>query len=799
MYGQKRSMKFFPSIFPGCARLSGMGLYFWLGIPGSLALAEVDFAKDIRPILNANCIECHGGIKAAGNVSYVYEDRVVNFEGKSGYTVVKPGSPEESELFFRITTDDEDDRMPPPDEHDSLSAKEIALIEQWIEEGAKWRDHWAFEAPVKPRVPKTAFDKLANGNPDRFLFRRLEKEGLEPSPKEEPGRLLRRLSLGLTGLPPSLAELNAFERAYSKNAKRALERAVDDLMDRPAFGERWATMWLDLVRYADSAGLGQDQPRTIWAYRDWVVEAFNRDLPFDQFTIKQLAGDLLPKPTMEDLIATACQRNTQTNVEGGTDDEQFRVEAVVDRINTTWQAWGSVAFGCAQCHDHPYDPFRNDEYYKFMAFYNNSADSDLGNDGPLLNVPDESNRFKEAGALRRRILDLKKAIWESGTALRDKVQWTGLKQLEVSSNNSTDYAVVEKQKHDEFHTIGTVEIETHTRIDVPGSSFGGEEIRALQLTVLPWDPETAIHSPEWGFVVDDLEAWVTSESGCKTSVGFRLSVPDVPWMPTDPMQSIGPNGQHWGADTLIHHARQLVLVPEQPIIVKEGETLSLYIHCNKGGAGGSHPMVIQRGRLASSSDQRWEKLGDRGSKDYWRSEKLTEAKTRFSEIPGTTVPIMHRRPNELARPTHVFIRGNALEKGAEVYAGLPETLTEVAPVQGSLDRLAMARWWVSDDHPLTSRAFVNRLWEQLFGVGIVPTLEDFGSSGENPTHPELLDYLAVRFQKDHNWSVKAILREIVLSHSYHQSARVTPELLQRDPDNRLIARGPPSPADRGDG
>ena len=697
-----------------------------------LAAAEIDFARDIRPILNANCIECHGGVKAAGNVSYVFQDRVVNFEAKSGYTVVKPGNVEESELFFRITTEDEDDRMPPPDEHDSLSEAEIALIKQWIEEGAKWREHWAFESPVKPRVPNTVFDELANGNVDRFLFSRLQREGLEPSPKEEPGRLLRRLSLGLTGLPPSLEELKDFEREYEWDEKRALERAVDDLMDRPAFGERWATMWLDLARYADSGGLGQDQPRTIWAYRDWVVEAFNRDMPFDQFTIKQLAGDLLPRPTLQDLIATACQRNTQTNVEGGTDDEQFRVEAVLDRVNTTWQAWGSVTFGCAQCHDHPYDPFRSEEYYQFMAFYNNSADSDLMNDGPLLRVPMEPDRFKEAAVLRKQILDLKKSIWQSGVALRDAVEWTGLKNISVTSNNGTQYDVVERPHHDEFFTVGTVETETHTRIDLPGSSLSGEAIRALRLTVLPWDPETAIHSPEWGFVVDDLEAWVTSETGSKTPVHFRWSVPDVPWTPTDPMRSIGPNGKHWGADTRIHHARQLALVPERPIALKEGETLTVYVHCNKRGANGPQPMVLQRGHLASSSDQRWEKLGQRRSLDYFRSQKLTEALDRFAQIPGTTVPFMHRRPNELLRPTHVFIRGNAAEKGHEVFAGLPPALTEVAPVAGSLDRLAMARWWVSDDHPLTARVFVNRLWEQLFGTGIVPTLEDFGSSGKSP-------------------------------------------------------------------
>ncbi len=756
---------------------------------GHQASAEVDFARDIQPILNESCVECHGGVKAAGNISFIYEESVINFEGKSGYTVVTPGDVEESEIYFRITTDDEDDRMPPPDEHESLTADEVALIKRWIEEGAQWNGHWAFEPPSKPKTPTTIYDEQAKGAIDSFIFNRLEKEGLQPSPVEAPGRLLRRINLGLTGLPPTLEELDKFEAAYAKTPKKAIEAAVDELLSRPAFGERWATMWLDLIRYADSGGLGLDQKRTIWAYRDWVVKAFNDDLPFDQFTIKQLAGDLLPQPTIEDLVATAAQRNTQTNNEGGTDDEQFRMEAVVDRVNTTWQAWGSITFSCAQCHDHPYDPIRNVEYYRFMDFYNNSADSDLWDDEPLVKVPDEQERYAEATELRRSTLQAKESLWESGIHLRDTTDWRGLKEITVSSNNSTQYEVIEKPAYTEFFTVGTVETETHTLIDIAGTELANDPITALRLTVLPHAPETAVHSPEWGFVIDDLEAWVVDKEGGRIPVRFRANVPDAPWIPTDPLATVEPNGKNWGADSRIHYARHLVLIPDSPINLREGNHLSIHIHCNKTGHG-SHPMAIQRGHVASSSDPRWNQFETKGTAEFQLRQKLTDMLCKLSDIPGTTVPIMQSRPAHIARPTHIFERGNPMEKGDLVVAGLPATLTKSAPATDSPDRLEMASWWVSENHPLTSRVFVNRLWKQLFGVGIVPTLEDFGSSGDKPTHPELLDYLAIRFQEDYDWSMKAIIREIVLSHSYQQSSRVTAELLDRDPDNRLLARGP---------
>ena len=760
-----------------------------LGALAQAAWGKVDFARDIQPILNANCVECHGGVKAAGDVSFVYQDRVVNFIGDSGVPIVTPGKPDDSELIYRITTNDEDDRMPPPDEHEALSDDEIALFKQWINEGAEWSGHWAFQTPERPEIPTTSFDHKASGNIDRFLFQKLEEEGLKPSPPESPGRLLRRLSLALTGLPPTNDELDSFESAHGNNPKQAVENAVDDLLSRPSFGERWASMWLDLVRYADSGGLGQDQKRTIWAYRDWVVKAFNDDLPFDQFTIKQLAGDLLPNPSIDDLVATASQRNTQTNDEGGTDDEVFRVEAVIDRINTTWQTWGAVTFNCVQCHDHPYDPFRNEEYYQFMAFYNNTADSDLQRDEPLLKVPEDPTRYSEATELRRRILDLKETVWEQSSELKKNVDWQRVKGLEVASNNSTQYQVDDSAGYSEFQTVGTVEIKTHTIVTIPESSARDQPATAIRLTVLPIDPETAIDNPPWGFLVDNIEAEIVDEAGNRMPVCFKASAPDVPWMPTEPMKAIPANSEGWGADSRIHYAREIVLIPETPIEINEGESLSIRIHCNKTGHG-SHPMAIQRGRLDITSDTRWTEFASAGSKTFTLKEEIGRLTRRYSEIPGTTVPIMHQRPPHLARPTRIFERGNALEKGEAVTVAIPASLAEIAPPAPELDRLTMAQWWVSADNPLTSRVFVNRLWEQLFGTGIVYTLEDFGSSGEKPYHPALLDYLATRFQEDYDWSIKAMLREIVLSYAFQQSSKTNPELNLRDPDNRLLARGP---------
>lgn len=748
---------------------------------------QIDFARDIRPILNAKCTGCHGGVKQAGGVSFVYENQVVNFEGDTGNPVVVPNNVDASELFFRITLPDDDiDRMPPADEHpQGLTENEIALFRQWIEEGADWAGHWSFESPVSPELPTISKDQTARSGIDHFVLARLEKEGLKASPPAQAARLLRRLSLDLTGLPPSIEELDTFIADYAQDPDKAISAAVDERLARPAFGEKWSTMWLDLVRYADSRGLGQDGKRNIWPYRDWVVNAFNDDMPFDQFTIRQLAGDLLPEPTINDLIATAAHRNTQTNNEGGTDDEEFRVEAVIDRVNTTWQTWGSITFGCVQCHDHPYEAFHHDDYYEFMAFFNNTADSDLKNDEPLLQVPNDPSKWEDAARLDREIRDLQTRLWKSGRKLSQSVSWTPLAFDNVSTSNNTiiENEVVDEQHH--FFTKGTVQRGPIYRL-YPTLPESGKSITGFKLTVLPTDAEKALKDSEWGFEVSELEVELLDEKNEVTKIAFAASIADIPFLPHKPDTLIGKSGNGFQAWTRMHHARELTIIPAEPIAPGE-KTLRIRIS-NKGFLLGAFPLVIKRGYFEVSSDPAliaFAKSEERSG----LTKSLTALQAERKKIPSTTLPVMAERHTSITRPTHVFARGNFLEKDKSVTAGLPDSLPPLSNSKNP-SRLEMAKWWVSGDHPMTSRVFVNRIWEQLFGTGLVATLEDFGSSGEKPSHPELLDHLALKFQNDFAWSVKSIIREIVNSSTYQQSAKASPELIERDPANRLLARGP---------
>jgi len=763
----------------GLVVLASLGL-----ILSANAANQVDFARDIRPILNAKCTGCHGGVKKAGGVSFVYENQVINFEGETGNPVVVPNDVDASELFFRITLPADDiDRMPPADEHPKgLNEDEIALFKQWIEEGADWRGHWSFE---KPEVSEAPAVKTAKTGIDRFVLARLAKEGLTSSPSAEPARLLRRLSLDLTGLPPTLAELDAFIADHAEDPDKAISAAVDERLARPAFGEKWSTMWLDLVRYADSRGLGQDGKRNIWPYRDWVVNAFNNDMPFDQFTIRQLAGDLLPEPTIDDLIATAAHRNTQTNNEGGTDDEEFRVEAVIDRINTTWQAWGSITFGCVQCHDHPYEAFHHDDYYEFMAFFNNTADSDLNNDEPLLQVPTDPAKREEAARLDREIRDLQTRLWNSGRSLASSVAWTPLAFDNVSTSNNTLIETDEVGGQHHFFTKGTVQRGPIYRL-YPTLPKSGKAITGFKLTVLPTDAEKALRDSEWGFEVSELEVELLDEKNEVTKIEFAASVADIPFLPHKPETLIGNSGSGFQAWTRLHHARELTIIPAEPITPGE-KTLRIRLS-NKGFLLGAFPLVIKRGYLEVSSDPALIAFA-KSEERTGMTKNLIALQAERKKIPSTTLPVMAERHASITRPTHVFARGNFLEKDKAVTAGLPNSLP---PLSGGKNptRLDMAKWWVSGDHPMTSRVFVNRVWEQLFGTGLVATLEDFGSSGEKPSHPELLDYLALKFQNDDAWSMKAIVREIVLSSTYQQAAKASPELIKRDPANRLLARGP---------
>src|SRR5882724_10624982 len=392
---------------------------------------EVHFSRDIRPILNQNCVPCHGGVRQKNGVSFIFREEALG-KGKSGKPTIVPGRPDESELIARVTSRDPEGRMPyhaPP-----LPPQQIALLRQWIKEGAKWEDHWAF-VPPKPRpLPSVKRADWARQPLDRFVLARLEKESLEPSPEADKAALLRRVCFDLTGLPPTPAEQAAF---LADSSPDAYEKQVDRLLASPRYGERWAALWLDLARYADSKGYEADRGRPgVWPYRDWVIDAFNRNLPYDKFVITQLAGDLLPNPTFEDEIATSFHRQTPNNDEGGTDDEEFRLIAAMDRSATTWSLLNGLTMNCVQCHSHPYDPIRHAEYYKSLAFFNTSQDADLPEDTPILRVPKDKMKYPEAAQLQQQIATLTHSLVDKGRELEEQAHWTSAPITAASANES---------------------------------------------------------------------------------------------------------------------------------------------------------------------------------------------------------------------------------------------------------------------------------------------------------------------------------------------------------------------------
>jgi len=554
-----------------------------LAAPEALA-QPVDFNRDVRPILSNNCFACHGPDEKERKGDLRLDTR------DGAMAAVVPGNPAKSELVARVRSTEPGDVMPPAKSGKKLTPREIDVLDRWVKQGAAYAPHWAYVPPTRPPVPATTH---ATRTPiDSFLFYRLEREGLSPQPEADRYALLRRAALDLTGLPPTWAEAETFAK---DRAADAYERQVDRLLASPRFGEHWARMWLDLARYADSAGYADDPSRTIWKYRDYVIRAFNDNLPFDRFTVEQLAGDLLPNPTDDQLTATAFNRNTLTNSEGGTNDEEFRNVAVVDRVNTTFTVWMCTSIACAQCHTHKFDPLTQREFFGLFAFFNNSADADRSDETPL------------------------QSFWAPG--------------------------VQDRRRRAE------------------------SEVASLEAILK-------------GAKADELKA--------------------------------------------------------------------------------------DRARLATLKKQ------------------LPEIK------PLTTVPVMKELPAGQRRVTKLQFRGNFLDLGEVVTEGVPAAFHPIQKARGrpspGFDRLDLAEWVVSPKNPLTARVVANRYWEQLFGNGLVRTSEEFGAQGEQPSHPELLDWLAVELQSD--WNVKRFLRLLVTSAAYRQSSRVTPALVERDPENRLLARGP---------
>ena len=736
------------------------------------------FVTKVWPIFARRCITCHGGVKPKAGVSFVYPETVL----PPGKSVVVPGKPDDSELIRRVSSSDASYRMPPADHGEGLSAGEIGVLREWVERGAPWPQHWAFR-PASLSVPhRPEHGNWCRGGLDCWIFEHIRSAGAYPSAEETPVRWLRRASFDLTGLPPDEDLISELVHSDRPDAR---ERVVDRLLASPAFGERWASVWLDLARYADSQGYEADNLRTMWPYRDWVIRAFNADVPFDAFTIKQLAGDMLPDRTLDDEIATAFHRNTPTNSEGGTDDEEFRTVAVIDRVNTTWEVWMGLTFKCVQCHNHPYLPIEHREYYRFLALFNTTRDWDLPNEKPLLRVPLDRHQFERARQLDAEREELEQSLVRETRRRTEQSPWYYLEPVYADSTYLTELVIRHADGIPEIHTAGTVSHDSKFTLvfDVPERL---RRITAFCVEVLPRDPAKAVHTPELGFVISEIKGWVIEADDDPAAakgrpISFRWALGDETLPFGDPMASLKPDKPGWGAKPRLTHPRRLVLVPDQPLTLNPKQRIKLVIRQEDAPRGYS-PLVMNRSRYAVTDDPSWTSWT--GSDRFVKlMQRLSQIRSQRAKIAGVNLPVMREQDPWLRRVTAVFRRGNWMDKTDPVEPGLPRFLGTRTRVR---DRLALARWLVGPENPLTARVVVNRFWQELFGEGLVSTPDDFGPMAPYPTSRGALDYLAVRFVDGHGWSVKRLLREIVLSATYRQQNAVSPDA----PDAPMLARGP---------
>lgn len=755
------------------------------------AEAPVDFAREVRPLLNAHCTACHGGVKNAGGISFLARDTALA-EGDSGERAVVPGDPDSSEMLRRVTSTDEDVRMPPPDHGRALTAAEVDILRHWIAHGADWKAHWSFEPPVDPPAPAVQDAAWGRVPFDAFVRARLEAEGLAPSRPAGAAEWLRRVSLDLTGLPPTVEEFEAFVAdggaGSDATAQTARARVVDRLLASPHFGERWASVWLDLARYADTFGFEKDPTRTIWPWRDWVIRAFNDDMPFDRFTVRQLAGDLLPGATTDDLLATAFHRNTQSNTEGGTDDEEFRMAAVLDRVNTTWTAWQGTTFGCVQCHAHPYDPYPHEAYYRFVAYFNETQDCDQDSEFPTLAMPADSQARARIAGLVRAIAAGREAINAAGAPLANETAWAPLAIAGAATTGGTLTAAGDGR----LKAGGTLPVGVRYDLDVdlpPGTT-------AIRIDIALENGRDEAAPPERGAVISHLAIELPPAEGDKPEekpaqpkpvpVPIAEVFADALDGPYDPASTLTPDANGFGGYPVMERPRWCVVVLAEPEKVAPGGRARISIVQSAASNSGTQACTLRDFRITTSTDGRWTELARDVSRRELRDRTAADQQT-LAELGGPQVPVL-RDVAAARRRTHVFTRGNRLDCGVAVEPGIPAVVAPPAVMPA--DRLGMAEWLVGNTNPLAARVLANRLWAEMFGTGIVETLEDFGSSGARPSHPELLDHLTLRLKRDHRWSVKAFLREIALSATYGQTAAAPADLVARDPQNRLLARGP---------
>ncbi len=799
--------------------------------PGTPA-GPVRFNRDIRPILSDQCFACHGfdsKKRKAGLRLDVAEGAFA--ANKDGRVAVKPGKPEESELWKRLLTTDPDDVMPPPDTHKSVSAEQRALIRRWIEQGAPYERHWAFEAPQAGSLPAVADGSV---HPiDVFVRERLKAEGLKPAAEADRSTLIRRLSFDLRGLPPTPAETARF---LSDKLPGAYERLVDRFLASAQYGEQMARHWLDVARYADTHGLHLDNERQIWPYRDWVVRAFNRNLPFDQFTVEQLAGDLLPNPTQEQLVATGFNRNNVTTSEGGAIDAEFVFRYAVDRTSTTVQAWMGLTAGCAVCHDHKFDPISQKEFYSMYSFFHSAADPAMDGNAlrtpPLVQLKTPEEERKLAG-MEAAIREAEEKITQSakdvaytdpaslnpppeprevesvwveddlppGAKPQMKPQWSRAAEGPVLSGSVSLRQKSAALWQDVFESVS---------LDVPRGSKVFAHVfvdpaNPPSLVMLQFFQGSWEHRVVWG----DADATTWGEKGTASrQVGGPL-----------------PKAGEWVR--VEFDAEKLGLKPGEKVTGLAYTQVGGTVHWDKAGVKArvdpaNDPLTSfaawsrqYEGREAKELPENVRKLFKdtkptertpeqaKVLRDHYVSRVCSETRATFEPLFASVAELRKRRDQfndaipqtfiwrdlDKPRESFVMVRGQYDKPGEKVPRATPAALPALKPAGEVPNRLDLARWLMAEDHPLTARVTVNRLWQQFFGIGLVKTSDDFGSQGEPPSHPELLDWLAIDFRSS-GWDVKRFVRLMVTSAAYRQDSKADAELVQRDPENRLLARGP---------
>lgn len=716
-------------MFPIAHRKKWVALFAIAAVIGSYAFfsrdnSQVDFSADIKPILNKKCISCHGGVKAKAGFSVLFrEEALANTE--SGKPAIIPGDPDNSEMIRRLTLKDPEERM--PYKHEALSKDEISLLKRWVKQGAKWGDHWAY-LPVKEQPLPEAELKLPGAKEnwgineiDAFIGEKLASNDLMPNAEADKATLLRRVSLDIVGVYPG--EIAAKKFLDSKDPK-AYETLVDSLLASERFGEKWASMWLDVARYADTKGYEADVSRSsIWAYRDWVIRAFNSNMPYDQFLTEQIAGDLLPDPSNAQLIATAFHRNAPNNDEGGTDNEEFRNSGNLDRVNTTWEGLLGTSFSCVQCHSHPYDPFRHKEYYRFLAYFDNNRDEDVPSEAPYLRQFNDSNRAQVAAL----------AKWVENSA--------GKKEAE--------------------------RVKTFVQTFQPAinSSYADSLQKA---TIINNNSNLAMFHNGWARLHNaDLQ------DAAEGMIGFYCDRPaSVIECHLDSMT--GPVFATIKLATEKRWKRQLFEFPKQQGVH------DVFLHF-KSSDKTSDQLLMHYDLIAfHPAFPGAGKPGHAAEKNVY---------TKLIEMDVSGIPIMMENPAAWKRQTYVWERGNRRTPGDTVHPAIPASLRFAQPAAAPANRLGLAAWLTDKRNPLVSRTIVNRLWEQLFGTGIVETLEDMGTQGMSPTHQALLDQLSYRLMNDYQWSLKKLIKEMVMSATYRQDSRWN-DKAKEDAANKYYARGP---------